>query len=246
MPIHDWSIVEPTIYHHFHQAWSLTICNTLNSGLLPPGYSALVEQYAAGVVPDVVTLQGKGSGSGKPMRSGGVVVTATPKARHVIRSQAILLGRRANRVAIHHALGDVVCVIEIVSPGNKAGAMALQAFVDKSTELLRQGVHLLVIDLFPPTPRDPQGIHRAIWDRVEPNEFTLPDDKPLTLAAYVSDDPLTAFVEPVALGDTLPDMPAYLDTGAYVPVPLEATYQATWDSCPEAMREVVLQGRASA
>ncbi len=48
-----------------------------------------------------------------------------------------------------------------------------------------------------------------------------------------------AYVEPVAVGDPLPDMPAYLDADSYVPVPLESTYQATWASCPEDMREAV-------
>jgi hypothetical protein len=54
---------------------------------------------------------------------------------------------------------------------------------------------------------------------------------------------MTAYVEPVAVGDTMPDMPAYLDLDSYVPVPLEATYQAAWASCPEDMRETVETGR---
>jgi hypothetical protein len=40
----------------------------------------------------------------------------------------------------------------------------------------------------------------------------------------------------------LPDMPAWLDEDTYVPVPLEATYQSTWASCPEDMRDVVEHG----
>ena len=70
----------------------------------------------------------------------------------------------------------------------------------------------------------------------------LARDKPLTLAAYVAGVPKRAHVEPVAVGDPLPDMPAYLDTDNHVPVPLEATYQATWTACPEAMREAVERG----
>ena len=65
---------------------------------------------------------------------------------------------------------------------------------------------------------------------------------PLTLAAYVADIPKRAYVEPVGVADCLPDMPAYLDQESYVPVPLEATYQATWASCPEDMREVIERG----
>jgi hypothetical protein len=136
----------------------------------------------------------------------------------------------------------VVCVIEIVSPGNKGSRSALRSFVEKAVDLLRQGVHLLVIDLFPPSARDPQGIHKAIWDEIQERPFELPPDKLLTLAAYVAGVPKVAYVEPVGVGDVLPDMPAYLDADSYVPVPLETTYGTTWVSCPEDMREAVERG----
>ena len=70
----------------------------------------------------------------------------------------------------------------------------------------------------------------------------MPPGKPLTLAAYVAAAVNTAYVHPVGVGDVLPDMPAWLDEDSYVPVPLEATYQATWKSCPEDMRDVVEHG----
>ena len=72
--------------------------------------------------------------------------------------------RKADRVAVRHRHGQIVAVVEIVSPGNKASRNELRTFVEKSSELIMQGVHLLVIDLFPPSKRDPQGIHKAIWD----------------------------------------------------------------------------------
>ena len=103
-----------------------------------------------------------------------------------------------------------------------------------------------MLDLFPPNPRNPQGVHKLIWDRLQDVPFELPPDKPLTLAAYLSDLPMTAFVEPVTVGDAMPDMPAYLDVDSFVPVPLESTYQATWASCPEDMREAVERGETSA
>src|SRR5438067_11863997 len=78
MPIHDWSRVDANLFHHFHQAWTMTICHALNGGLLPNGYSALVEQHAGGVVPDVIALQRRA----RPNRPGepgcGAVITAAP------------------------------------------------------------------------------------------------------------------------------------------------------------------------
>lgn len=243
MPIHDWSRVDANLFHDFHQTWTISIRNALNGGLLPKGYSALAEQHAAGVVPDVITLERRTKPKRPTQPSGGNVIVATPpKTRHMIRAQEEISANRGNRITIRHPLGRIVCVIEIVSPGNKGSRSALHSFVEKSVAFLRSGVNLLIVDLFPPSKRDPQGIHKVIWDEIEDQPFALPDDKPLTLAAYVADVPKTAYVEPVGVGDVLPDMPAYLDPDSYVPVPLESTYQTAWLSCPEDMREVVENG----
>ena len=248
MPIHDWSKVDANLFHHFHQAWTLTICNALNGGLLPKGYSALVEQRTGGIVPDVLAIDF--DVRPKPHRaSGGDVIAAPPrpKTRHYIKATKAILADKANRIGIHHPIGDVVCIIEVVSPGNKSSRRALGKFVDKSIRLLQEGIHLLVVDLFPPTARDPQGIHRAIWDEIEENDFALPADQPLTLAAYVAGDPLAdlmtaAYVKPIGVGQQMTDMPAYLDQDTFINVPLATTYEATWVSCPEPMRALVEKG----
>lgn len=243
MPIHDWARVDANLFHDFHQTWTVNIRNALNGGLLPKGFSALVEQHAAGVIPDVLTVERSSKAKRPAEPSGGVVITAIPpKTRHIIRAQEEALAQRGNRIAIRHPLGRVVCIIEIVSPGNKSGRAALWSFVDKTVDFLRQGIHVLVVDLFPPSTRDPQGIHKAIWDEIEEKPFDLPPGKPLTLAAYVAAVPKVAYVEPVGMGDALPDMPAYLNGDSYVPVPLEGTYQTTWHSCPEDMQEAIERG----
>jgi hypothetical protein len=131
----------------------------------------------------------------------------------------------------------VVAVIEIVSPGNKDSRHALSTFARKAIGLLHAGVHLLIVDLFPPGCRDPQGIHKVIWNRIHDEPFALPPDKPLTLAAYVGGMEMVAYVEPVAVGDPLPEMPIFLRTDRYVLCPLEATYQTAWEQYPVPLRE---------
>src|SRR5205807_10056071 len=108
----------------------------------------------------------------------------------------------------------------------------LRSLVEKSAALIRQGVHLLVIDLFPPGKRDPQGIPKAIWDEIGEEDLELPSDKPLTLATFDAGPPGVAYVEPLAVGDVLPEMPLFLKPEFYVPAPLEATYQTTWSLFP--------------
>jgi hypothetical protein len=105
--------------------------------------------------------------------------------------------------------------------------------------VLNEGIHLVVIDPFPPTKRDPNGVHAAIWQEMTEKPFTPPADKPLTVAAYCSGDEITAYVDPLAVGDALPDAPLFLDAEHYVPVPLEATCAAAWQSFPAQWRSVV-------
>lgn len=247
MPIHDWTRVDANVFHHFHQRWTIAICDELNSGLLPTGYSALVEQHAAGLVPDVLALQRRRNGSPSDL-SGSALSVAAPKTRFTFQTKRDLLHLRANRIAIRHRLGEVVCILEVVSPGNKASRAALRSFVAKSCEFLEAGVNLLIVDLFPPSARDPGGIHKAIWDVLEAEEpFELSADQPLTLAAYVAGDisvgrVIRSYVETVGVDNALPDMPAYLDADHHTPVPLERTYQAAWSTCPADMRHLVEHG----
>ncbi len=102
-----------------------------------------------------------------------------------------------------------------------------------------QEVHLLVVNLFPPSKRDPQGIHKAIWDQIKEEDFELPADKRLTLASYDAGPPPVAYVEFAAVGDALPDMPIFLKPGFYIPSPLEATYQEAWSRFPAPMKRLL-------
>lgn len=237
MPIHDWTRVDAGLFHDFHQSWTVALRNALNTGGLPPNYFALIEQKIRGPIPDVLTLK-LASSSEEPSNGRGVVAVATaaPRTWLVRRNEADQYARKANRITVRHRHGDVVAIIEIVSPGNKGSRNELRAFVEKTADLIGQGIHMLVVDLFPPSARDPQGIHKAIWDEFVEEEFTLPPDKPLTLAAYDAGPPRVAYVEPVGVGDLLPDMPLFLKPETYVPTPLEATYMETWRLFPAALK----------
>ena len=164
---------------------------------------------------------------------GGIAVaTAPPTARVIARFEKINYAKRADRVVIRHGRGKVVAIIEIVSPGNKDSRNAIRTFVEKAADILNQGVNLLVVDLFPPTPRDPQGIHKAIWDEFGDEPFEAPPGKPLTVASYIGGDLPTAYVESVGVGDPLPSSPIFLSETRYIPAPLEATYMRAWAVFP--------------
>ena len=243
MPIHDWTRVPPGLFHHFHQDWSIEIARTLNRGRLPKGLSALVEQRAGRTEPDVLTIESQGEPVAIDDAGGGIATVERPVTRIVRRSTREIYSARANRIVVRHHLGRIVAVIEIVSPGNKGSRPALRDFVEKMVDLIRAGVHLLVIDLFPPSPRDPFGIHKAIWDEIEEEEFVFPAGKDRILAAYQAGSERMAFVEPIAVGDVMRDMPLFVASGLHVPVPLEETYNAAWNAGPDAMRTAVMTGK---
>jgi len=138
MPIHDWSRVPAELFHHFHQLWAGSICNALNAGRLPKGFYALVEQHAAGVIPDVVTLQrGPGPGDRRNPPGGIAGAEAPPNPRFVSQaSDKDVYAAKVDRIAIYNSLGDVVSVIELVSPGNKNSRHAIRSFVEKTLEFL--------------------------------------------------------------------------------------------------------------
>jgi hypothetical protein len=230
MPIHDWTRVDAGLFHAFHQDWIGVLCRALNAGVLPREYFALREQSTRGPIPDVLTLkEAEGQEESNETSAGLAVATAPPRTRVVRRADDQAYVRKADRIAVRHRHGELVAVIQIVSPGNKASKNELRAFVEKTANFIARGIHLLVIDLFPPGPRDSHGIHQAIWDEFLEEDSELPLNQPLTLAAYDAGPPPVAYVESVAVGDVLPDMPIFLKPGFYVPGPLESSYRSTWD-----------------
>jgi hypothetical protein len=246
MPIHDWTRVEADIFHDFHHAWTEEIKRALNNGLLPGDYYALAEQFAAGFGPDVLTLQGRGNDDApdtpSPPPSGGGValLLAPPKAQPTAETALDFYRRKQNTIVVRHVSGDrIVAMVEVISPGNKASRHGVRALVDKAVQLLERQVHLLFLDLHPPGPRDPNGVHGLIWDEMAEQEFAAPPDRPLTLVAYGCALTLRAYVEPVAVGGVLPDMPLFLEPGGCVYVPLERTYQAAFAAVPRRWRSVL-------
>lgn len=246
MPIHDWTRVTAGTFHAFHLAWIAEFQRALNGGTLPEGYYALAEQVSGGAVPDVLTLHGGGLAAPPVSESsddgpGVAIAEAPPKVSLTVEgTEAALLAARRRRIAIRHATGDrIVAFIEIVSPGNIDSRLAAEAFLDKASEALRQGVHLLLIELVPPTGVVPSGVCGLVFECAIGRTYEPPQDRPLTLAAFAAGETVTAYVEPTAVGLSLVNMPLFLDPGHYVEVPLEQTYTAAYQTLPSRWRQVI-------
>lgn len=245
MPVHDWTRVEDGISHAFHVAWVTEIQKVLNHGLLPEGFYVLAEQHAGRAIVDVLTLHASPTVPEPPPlppMSGGIALAeAPPRVRRKQTIEPAALTRRRS-LAIRHVSGHrLVALIEIISPANKDRAGHVDDFVVKAVSALEAGVHLMVLDLLPPGPHDPHGLHGIIRQRLEQTEddYDLPEDEPLTLAAYAAGLNVEVFLEHVGVGRVLPEMPLFLQTDRYINVPLEPTYQGAFEGLPQFWRNVL-------
>jgi hypothetical protein len=256
MPVHDWTRVEAGVFHHLHNAWITFLSDALNAGLLPSDYYALGEQRSGDFGPDVLTLQidetaglPPESGSQQPDTNdaGGMqtLLESPPKVRLEMEREldARFFQARQRSIRVRHVSDDsVIAIIEIVSSGKKRNMRALNDFVDKATIALLEGIHVMIVDLYPPRPLDPGGMHGVIWDSLDGDESTRyvpPPGEPLTLASYASCGGVKAYVEPLAVGATMPDMPLFLTPERYVNVPLEETYMAAYRGVPRRFKQIL-------
>jgi hypothetical protein len=249
MPVHDWTRVNAGTFHDFHSSWIIHLKEALNGGLLPEGYYALSEQHAGQVITDVLTLQVGDRAPILPHDSGPVAVAEAPPrvSRKMVAGPNATFRATRRTLTIRHASNHrIIALLEVLSPANKDRTSSVNDFVEKAHSALYHGCHLLVIDLFPPGPYDPQGIHRAIWEPFEEADSLPAEDKPLTLAAYVAATLPVVYLEPVAVGDVLRDMPLFLQSDWYINVPLEATYLAAYRGFPAYWRGVLEGGEAPA
>ena len=245
MPVHDWTRADAGTFHAFHTAWMTHLSETLYGGCLPPRYYALPEQHAGRRIADVLTLHSPLEGpaelpSDSLIDDGGLAVAV---AEAPPKTQLRLTARAASRVlrrtlAIRHVSGHrVIALLEVISPANTDRLAHVAEFVDKVEAALLQDVHVLVVDLFPPGRHDPRGMHGAIWERFDDEPYVTPHGQPLTLASFTAGTQPVAYVEHLAVGAELIDMPLFLNPDRYINVPLEPTYQAAFRGLPSFLQQ---------
>jgi hypothetical protein len=205
-------------------------------------YSAIPEKKVLGREPDVTTVE---TATASLSQSGVATrVQSRPIAQGImqVESESAYYARKANRIAIYRGKAQVVAIIEIVSPGNKNSREDFESFVSKLVEFLERNVSVLVIDLFSPTSRDPDGVHSELWVRVSNvSPAKKPADKPLTVASYDTGPELTSYVNNLAVRDVIPNMPLFIGPGHYVTIPLQALYDNSWNELPELLRDEMAQ-----
>ena len=242
MPLHDWTRVEAGTFHGFQVTWIAAIKAQLNAGLLPSGYYADAEQVVRPREADVLVLHEPASLFAPANGTGGVAMAQTePQARlRVSMPRVKPPDQRQRRVVVRHVSGDrVVALVEIVSPSNKDRPDSVLDFAEKVAASLWNGVHVLVLDVFPPGRADPFGMPGAVTEVHGEEPPEVPPGEPLTFASYAAGPRVNAFIEFRSVGAELPTVPLFLTADRYVDVPLGPAYDRAWAETPARWRDVI-------
>lgn len=196
----------------------------------------MAEQFGGELgAPDVLTLQATNA---PPTTDAPLTGTATrTESPPIVHARATIARdsytRMQRAVVIRHASDDrIIAMIEVLSAGNKSSPHAVRALLDKVVAALDNGNHLLLVDVHPPGPRDPWGIHGAILNEFGAEDYMLDAKRRLTAVAYSAGPSINAFAMHFVVREPLPEMPLFLTAEHYVRVPLGAAYLAAWEDVP--------------
>jgi hypothetical protein len=231
MPLHDWR--DDRGWNSLHLVWQTQLLDWIQPRL-PAGYRAYLGSVPALTAdapngrPDPGVRQWQEEPAGPP-NGPGTPPVPEPDA------EVVAVFELDPQTAVHIDLhGRLVAAIEIVSPRNKDRPDARQRYLGRYLGYVRQGVHLMLIDVLP-RPAD-----FSFADALAANLGFRETPCPVPFAvSYRVGEPvpegtlLGVWRRPLRVGEPLPTIPLALTVRESVPIDLEHTYR-------EAARRVYL------
>jgi hypothetical protein len=218
-PMHPWE--------SFLGVWSGAILESLNL-LLPPRYFAAMQVHlGTRVEADVAEFEreqarleaANGAGDVAVATWAPPAVTAVLDAEFPDDIEVQVLDSRDGAV--------LVVVVELLSPGNKDRPASRQAFVAKCVAYLQRGIGLVVADIV--TTRQADLYTELLQMLGQPAAVENVGGGGLHAAAYrpvrrMEKNQIDVWLTPLAVGESLPELPLALRGDGCVPLDLEATY----------------------
>lgn len=221
MPLHDWR--DDRGFDSLHLVWQAQLLDWVQPRL-PEGYRAYLGSVPALTIdipngrPDLGvrnwTAPAPPAGGSAP--AGGVAPDTEAVATFTLDPQ------RALHIDLH---GQLVAAVEIVSPRNKDRPDARERYLGRYLGYVRQGVHLLLIDVLP------RPAEFSFADALAANlGFEQPPCPTPFAVSYRVGEPvpdgtlLAVWRRPAGIGQVLPVIPLALTADLSVPIDLEHTY----------------------
>lgn len=237
MPLRDHfhpPVTRKHAWNSFHAMWPGTIVRQLFD-LLPAGYVAAPSVHIGRLFEIDVSAFEQDAPSRPDFPpatgNGGVATSAPPQPTLTLETDLSEQDEFEVQVYDEEHGRQLVAAIELVSPANKDRPENRRAFVAKVAALLQQDVCVSVVDLV--TIR-PANLYADLLELIggtdpqlgptPPNLYSVtlrgrkrPDRRPL----------LDLWYYPMALGQTLPTLPIWLNPDLRVLLPLEPGYEET-------------------
>ena len=221
MPLHDWS--NDRGWDSVHLLWLNQLLDWVQPRL-PAGFRAYLGAVPALTIdtpvarPDVSVREWPADSE---RGTGGAAPAAAPDEEAV--ASFVLDEQRAVHI---DARGRLIAAIELTSPRNKDRPAARARYLGRYIGYLRQGVHLLLIDVLP----RPAGFSFADALAQDLGYAQPPTPTPCAVSYRVGESLpdgtlLASWRRPLEVGRPLPVIPLALDLAESVPVDLEQTYQ---------------------
>lgn len=215
------------------QSWAISLVRWLNTTLprdvfhavtemrMGPQVEADVAEYRRDDIPD--SFHGP-NGSVATLSA----LAAAPPA--VLTIPAVFPDDLEVEIRERRAGRPLVGIIELVSPGNKDRAAAIDSFVAKCVAYLRRGVGVAVIDVV--TERR-ANLHNELMTVIGAENPTLLPDTPTYASGYrpvhrrdTRANEIEVWPYPAPVGQPIPALPLGLRGGPVVVLDLEGTYNA--------------------
>jgi hypothetical protein len=219
-------------WESFHTTWASALADSLNSGILPPGYIALEQIHAGPAIEIDVSTFAETAGRPAATDTGTATLPQTvwtPAAAPLVLPAVFPEGCTVEILSSEGGR-SLVAAVELVSPGNKDRAIKRRLFAAKCATYLSRGIGLVVLDVV----SSRQGnLHNELVDLLGlAAPFRMDQDQKLYAVAYRplrrDADVIETWPMPLSIGQPLPKVPLALEAELCVPVDLETSYR---DAC---------------
>lgn len=243
MAMHDWTRVNSSIFHHFHQLWIMHLSESLNGGMLGEQYYVLNELITRTINPDVLALETADLDNKEAQSRANEQITAFAEAvskqqdkpaQFVLKSDALVLRQTDGH--------SIISIIEIVTPDIKNNASTMEIFIEKAVASLKKGYHLMIVDVFPNGEHDPTGVHGLIWERIAEEAYKPPAGDERSVVSYESGLTWTPRISSFGVGQSIPDVQLRVSAGNWISVPLGETYDIAFSHMPTCWKSVIESG----
>jgi hypothetical protein len=222
MPLHDWR--DDRGWNSLQLVWQAQLLEWIQPRL-PAGYRAYLGSVPALTIDAPNGRPGVGLRRWERESAEGASGTGSPPLPEP-DTEAVAVFELDPQTAVQIDLhGQLIAAIEIVSPRNKDRPDARQRYLGRYLGYIRQGVHLMLIDVLPRPADFSFADVLAANLRLEQPPCPVPFAVSYRVGEPVPEGTVMGvWRRPLEVGGPLPTIPLALTTAQAIPIDLEYTY----------------------